>query len=283
MSIELGNISAISVVLFGTIKTGNNVLVSENFGDITTKNFQPILIDIKNAVAGSDTTFFTKTNSTTYVRTATTLKYKNGNYAIDSTLDVSSPAYAALQNGLPYVGGVVLYDIPYFAYYIPVFEPGTTLVIGVYFLAIQLTSSEKVSPLDSSLSNIKLLKYFTGSVNSSPFLPYLLTKNQGNLTTETFQPIVKSIDYIVNNNNTIFTRIGNEFIRTATTLTDVSGNYAIGTLLSNESPAYQPLLNGKSYSGIVQLYGFNFYASYEPIFDSFTGFVIGAYFSGAIL
>jgi len=282
MSVELVNIAAISVVLFGTIKTGKDVLVSKNFGNVTTENFQPILVNIKNAVAGSDTTFFTKTDPTTYVRTATTLKDLSGNYAIGSTLNKNSPAYIALQNGLPYVGKVVLYDVPYFAYYIPVFEPGTTVVIGSYFLAIQLTNSIKVSPLDGSLSNVQLLKFFTGSVTSS-FQPYLLTEYQGNLTTETFQPILKSLDYLVNNNNTLFTRSGNEFIRTATTLTDESNNYVIGTTLTHESPAYQPLLNGQSYSGVVQLYGYNFYASYEPMFDSFTGFVIGAYFSGTIL
>jgi hypothetical protein len=282
MSVELENVAALSALLFGTIKTGKNVLVSENFGNVTAEIFQPVLIDIKNAVDGSDTTLFTKTDATTYVRTATTLQDENGNYVIGSTLNTSSPAYDALQSGLSYVGEVVLYNVPYFAYYIPIFEPGTTLVIGAYFLALTLDSSTKVSPLDSAVSNVQLLKYLTGSV-STTILPFLLTKNQGNLVTETFQPILKGIDYLVNNNNTLFTRNGNDFIRTATTLTDENGNYVIGSTLSHESPAYKPLLEGQSYSGIVQLYGYNFYAYYEPIFDSFTGFVIGAYFSGTTL
>ena len=283
MSIELANVAAISEVLFGTIKTGTNLLVSENLGNITTENIQPVLINIQEAVGGSNTSFFTKTNPTTYVRTATTLRDLSGNYAIGSTLSESSPAYAALQNGLPYVGPVILYDIPYFAYYVPIFEPGTTLVIGSYFLAYSLKTTINVSPLDSALSNVELLKYTTGSVCSNTILPFLVTKNQGNLVTETFQPILKGFAYIVNNSNTLFTRNGNDFIRTATTLKDLSGNYAIGTTLSYKSPAYKLLLEGKSYSGIVELYGYNYYAIYEPMFDSFTGFVIGVYFSGSTL
>jgi len=280
MATELANINAVASAFFGTIKTGNNVLVSEYLGNITTENIQPFVITVTNAITSIVTSFFTKTDPNTYVRTATTLRDKNGNYAIGTTLDPTSPAYAALQNGLPYVGEAVLFNIPYFTYYIPLFEPGTNFVIGSYFIGFNLNETTIPPPLTIASSNVTLLQYLTGPVQSNPLYPFLITKNQGNLTTTTFQPLLLGLGSFVNNNNTLFTRSDNDFIRTATTLKDTTGNYAIGTTLDETSPAYQPLLNGKSFAGIVQLFGYNYYAYYAPIFDSFTGFVIGAYFSG---
>ena len=280
MARELQGISAFIPLFFGNVKTGTNVLVSEFLGNITTENIQPFVETATNSSSGIVTTFFTKTDSTTYIRTATTLKDETGNYAIGTSLSTTSSAYIALQNGLPYVGVVKLYGVEYFAYYIPTFEPGTTFVIGSYFLAFTLESSNLVSPNSSVMANVKLLEYLTGSVFSG-VQPYLITENQGNLITETFQPIlVNLINFLgKNNNNSIFTRSGDEFIRTATTLVE-NGQYVVGTTLSKTSPAYLPLLAGESYTGIVVLFGFNYYTRYEPMFDKFTGFVIGAYFSG---
>jgi hypothetical protein len=280
MATELANIAAVSNTFFGTIKTGNNVLVSENLGSIITENVQPFLITVTNSITSVVTSFFTKTDPNTYVRTATTLKDESGNYAIGTTLNPTSPAYTALQNGLPYVGVVTLYGLQFFSYYIPIFEPETNFVIGAYFIGFALDESTKPAPLVISSSNVTLLQYLTGPVRSVQIFPFLITQNQGNLLTATFQPILLGLASFVNNNNTLFTRSSNDFIRTATTLKDTTGNYAIDTTLSKDSPAYQPLLNGQSYQGIVTLYGYNYYAYYAPMFDSFTGSVIGAYFSG---
>lgn len=277
MAKELAKMSQLPSIFFGTIKTGNNVLVCENLGDMNTANVQPFLETLESSLYHISSTFWTKTDPYTYIRTATTLKDKNGNYVIGSKMEITNPAYNDLQNGLPYVGSVSLYGVNYFAYYIPIFEPGTKLVIGVYGLTLEVITI--VTSEICTASNITLLQYLTGPVTMNS-AGVLVTKNQGNLTTETYQPILEILDRFVTNSNTLFTRVGDDFIRTASTLLVDNSKYAVGFPLDYNSPAYLPLLSGKSYQGVVQLFGFNYYAKYTPIFDSFTGFVVGAYFSG---
>jgi len=277
MAQELANASQLPSFFFGTIKTGNNVLVSENLGNMTTENVQPFLITLQNSLYHISSTFWTKTNPTTYVRTATTIKDINGNYVIGTTLDPANPAYTALQNGLPFVGNVVVFGTSYFAYYIPIYEPGTNFLIGAYGLTLQVITN--VSTELCTQSNITFLTYLTGSVTINS-AGVLVTKNQGDLITSTYQPILEIIDRFVTNSNTLFKKEGDDFIRVATTLLADNNTFAVGYPLVRTSPAYLPLLEGKSYEGYVVLFGFNYYAKYTPIFDSFTGLVLGAYFSG---
>jgi hypothetical protein len=277
MTEELVNMLKLPSIFFGTIKTGKNVLVSENLGNMTNVNVQPFLETLANSLYHISTTFWTKTDPVTYVRTATTIKDSNGNYVIGTTLDPANPAYTALQNGLPYVGNVNVFGTTYFAYYIPIYEPGTTFLIGAYGITLEVITI--VTTQECTASNITFLQYLTGPVNTNT-AGVLVTKNQGDLTTETYQPILEILDRLVTNSNTLFKRVGDDFIRVATTLLVENNKYAVGYTLARDSPAYLPLLSGNSYQGIVQLFGYNYYAKYTPIFDSFTGFVIGAYFSG---
>jgi len=283
MSAELKNILGLFEAFFGSVKTGNNLLVSEYLGNITTENIQPVAVTITNAITDIDVSFLTKTDPNTYIRTATTIKDENGNFVINTPLPITNPGYTALQNGLPYVGVVTLYGLQFFSYYIPIFEPGTNFVIGAYFIGFSLDESTKPAPLVISASNVQLLQYLTGPVRSSPIFPFLITQNQGNLVTATFQPLLVGLATLDNNSCSVLTRKGNDFIRTATTLKDDNGNYAIDTILPEDNPAYQLLLNGKSFQGIVTLYGYNYYTYYAPMFDAFTGSVIGAFFSGFLL
>jgi hypothetical protein len=280
MSKESDSISLIEKILFGAIKTGNNVLVSEYLGEITTENIQPLVLTITGAIPGAVATFFTRISPVTYVRTATSVKKQDGSYAIGTELDPNSQAYAAIQNGQPFVGQVTIFGTPYFGYYNPIFEPGSTFVIGAFFVAKHLDSTTLSAPVDIDNANIALLKYITGPVQKSVF-PFLITENQGNLTTETFQPILEAFARFSNESLTFFTLVGPDFVRTATTVLDDYGNYAVNTKMSPTNPAYQQLLNGKSYTGIVTLYGYNYLAGYVPIFDRFTpNRVIGAIFTG---
>lgn len=278
MAKELANISKLPLYFFGIIKTGNNVLVSENLGIMDTGNLQPFVETLNNSLYNTLCTFWTRTDRETYIRTATTLKNPNGEgFAVGTRMETDNPAYYPVQNGLTYVGDVFLYGKKYFAYYIPLFEPGTKNVIGCFGLTLQVITS--VSPELNTLSNITLLKYLTGPVNVNSSGD-LVTKNQGNLTVETFQPLLEILDRFVGNSNTLFTRIGDDFYRTATTLLLDNNNFAIGYPLDRKNPAYSQLLLGNSYIGTVQLFGYNYYSNYTPILDSFTGLVIGCYFSG---
>jgi hypothetical protein len=278
MSRDLANVQQINDDLFGQIITGQNILVSEFAGNITFEVVQPILIDLTNSIHDIVTTFFTKTNPMTYIRTATTLRDASGNYAVNTPLNPASPAYPALQRGESFVGSVELFGKPYYAYYLPVFESGSTFVIGSFFIAINLSPAFVPSPLEISKSNVNTIRNFTGTTQNNG--SQLVTKNRGVLSTETYQPILENLYKWINSNNTYFALVGDDFVRVATTITKEDNTYAIGTTLSRTSPAYPLLLAGKSYAGPVQIFGLNYIAVYEPMFDNFTGFVIGAYFSG---
>ncbi|WP_205987526.1 methyl-accepting chemotaxis protein [Paraburkholderia sp. Ac-20340] len=78
---------------------------------------------------------------------------------------------------------------------------------------------------------------------------------------------------------TVFARTGDDFVRVTTSLKKQDGSRAIGTLLDRKGPAYAPILDGRSYSGLAQLFGKQYITEYKPITDA-SGKVIGALFVG---
>ncbi|POR51005.1 methyl-accepting chemotaxis protein-2 (aspartate sensor receptor) [Paraburkholderia eburnea] len=78
---------------------------------------------------------------------------------------------------------------------------------------------------------------------------------------------------------TVFARSGDDFVRVTTSLKKQDGSRAIGTLLDRKGPAYEPILGGRSYAGLAQLFGKQYITEYKPITDA-SGKVIGALFVG---
>lgn len=78
---------------------------------------------------------------------------------------------------------------------------------------------------------------------------------------------------------TVFARSGDDFVRVTTSLKKQDGSRAIGTLLDRKSPAYAPLVAGRSYTGLAALFGKQYITQYRPITDA-SGRVIGALFVG---
>ncbi len=78
---------------------------------------------------------------------------------------------------------------------------------------------------------------------------------------------------------TVFARSGDDFVRVTTSLKKADGTRAIGTLLDRRSPAYAPVLDGRSYTGLAALFGKRYITQYKPIRDA-GGRVIGALFVG---
>jgi methyl-accepting chemotaxis protein len=78
---------------------------------------------------------------------------------------------------------------------------------------------------------------------------------------------------------TLFARTGDDFVRVTTSLKKQDGSRAIGTLLDRKGPAYAPIFAGKSYTGLVALFGKRYITQYKPIVDA-SGRVIGALFVG---
>lgn len=78
---------------------------------------------------------------------------------------------------------------------------------------------------------------------------------------------------------TVFVRRGEDLIRVATSVKNEKGERAIGTPLAKDNPALGKLLAGERWSGKVDLFNKDFYASYVPI-KAKDGQVIGALFIG---
>ncbi|AOK19743.1 chemotaxis protein [Burkholderia cepacia] len=78
---------------------------------------------------------------------------------------------------------------------------------------------------------------------------------------------------------TIFARDGDDFVRITTSLKKQDGARAVGTRLDRNSPAYAPLVAGRSYTGLAKLFGRPYITQYKPVTDA-TGRVIGALFVG---
>lgn len=79
------------------------------------------------------------------------------------------------------------------------------------------------------------------------------------------------LDRFTNTTNdiaTIFARDGQDFIRVTTSLKDENGKRAIWTKLDHNHPAYNLVLEGKTYIGKATLFGNDYLTFYDPIKDS---------------
>jgi methyl-accepting chemotaxis protein len=80
-------------------------------------------------------------------------------------------------------------------------------------------------------------------------------------------------------NATIFVADGDEFVRVSTSVKKEDGSRAVGTLLDHASPAYKALREGRTWVGMVRLFGKPFMTQYEPVRDA-AGSTIGALYVG---
>ncbi len=80
-------------------------------------------------------------------------------------------------------------------------------------------------------------------------------------------------------NATIFVRSGNDFVRVVTSVIKEDGSRAVGTKLSQSSPAYPVVMRGETFFGKVTLFGRKFVTEYYPIKDD-RGQVIGIRYIG---
>ena len=64
---------------------------------------------------------------------------------------------------------------------------------------------------------------------------------------------------------TIFAYEGQDFVRMKTTLLTEKGKSAINTKLDHDTPAYKALIQKRSYTGNVTLFGRKYEANYAPL------------------
>jgi methyl-accepting chemotaxis protein len=77
--------------------------------------------------------------------------------------------------------------------------------------------------------------------------------------------------------STIFTYDGQDFIRKQTTLVTEDGKSAVNTKLDRDNPAYKALIQKRSYTGEVTLFGKKYDANYAPLTDE------GSRLTGALM
>ncbi|MDA3909623.1 MAG: methyl-accepting chemotaxis protein [Sulfurimonas sp.] len=79
---------------------------------------------------------------------------------------------------------------------------------------------------------------------------------------------------------TVFARDGADFVRVSTSLLKTDGKRAMGTYLGgSKSPAYEPVMNKKTFIGNARLFGKDYVTVYSPIIDASQN-VIGILFIG---
>jgi PAS domain S-box-containing protein len=78
---------------------------------------------------------------------------------------------------------------------------------------------------------------------------------------------------------TLFTRVGDGFMRIATNVKRPDGSRAIGTVLDPQGPAIAVVRQGKTFNGVVDILGHSYITGYKPIQDA-TGATIGLYYVG---
>ena len=80
-------------------------------------------------------------------------------------------------------------------------------------------------------------------------------------------------------NATIFAVDGEDFVRVSTSVKKENGERAVGTTLDRSSPAYAALRQGRSYVGLVTLFGKPAITQYEPARDA-SGKVVAVLYVG---
>jgi methyl-accepting chemotaxis protein-2 (aspartate sensor receptor) len=78
---------------------------------------------------------------------------------------------------------------------------------------------------------------------------------------------------------TIFAADDTEFVRVTTSVKKENGERAIGTRLDHGNPSYAMLREGRSYTGLAQLFGKPYITQYDPVKDA-SGKVVGVLFIG---
>ncbi|QKJ26094.1 MCP-domain signal transduction protein [Aliarcobacter cibarius] len=128
--------------------------------------------------------------------------------------------------------------------------------------------------LSSKISNIEIDYSKTIEINSVR-TPILISNGEIiNKNNDLVDEFTKTIGAVA----TIFVKQDNDFFRIATSLQKADGSRAMGTFLTNKSPAFDKVMNKEKYIGSAKLFGKNYMTVYDPIIKN--GEVIGILFIG---
>jgi hypothetical protein len=140
------------------------------------------------------------------------------------------------------------------------------LAVGCF---IALIPSVGTAQTDNVKTSMAALQAETGKIGA----PKLLGDTKG--CYDVVDAVVKANGGVA----TLFAKLGNQYVRAATTVRKEDGTRADKTALEANNPAIAKLNNGEAYYGDVTIFGKTYDAGYEPIKDA-SGAVIGAFFVG---
>ena len=106
-----------------------------------------------------------------------------------------------------------------------------------------------------------------------------LADSRGNSLRDDYR-IVDQIASRLGVHATIFMRENQDYLRISTSIIDASGKRAVGTLLGQNSAAYNPIRSGNGYIGDATILGAQYLAAYQPLFAANSREVIGILFIG---
>lgn len=132
-------------------------------------------------------------------------------------------------------------------------------------------------------SLIGSLNVLVGSIKSE--FGYLGLNEKGELIDQVGMPISGRYDIVDEVSRqlgivaTVFTKDGDSFIRTITSVKDLNGKKALGTPLDTNSEAYKALIKNEEFIGNSVIFEKHYATKYAPLYDSKKN-IIGAYFVG---
>jgi methyl-accepting chemotaxis protein len=91
------------------------------------------MVDNVTSIMGGTATLFSRAGDD-YVRVSTNVKKDNGARAIGTLLDPSGPVIAEIRKGKSFYGIVDILGSPYVTGYEPIFDPGTSKPIGIWYV-----------------------------------------------------------------------------------------------------------------------------------------------------
>lgn len=95
------------------------------------------LIDRVSRITGAPATVFALDPAKDdFVRVTTSVKRPDGTRAVGTTLGKASAAFEPVRRGQTFLGEAKIFDVPYLAVYMPVFDPGNR-VVGILFAGVK--------------------------------------------------------------------------------------------------------------------------------------------------
>jgi methyl-accepting chemotaxis protein len=119
------------------------------------------LIDRVSRITGAPATVFAfDATKDDFVRVTTSVKRPDGTRAVGTTLGKASAAFEPVRRGQTFLGEAKIFDVPYLAVYMPVFDRGNR-VVGILFAGVKKAdvgaAAESVSLRIAAISAVLLL------------------------------------------------------------------------------------------------------------------------------